>query len=424
MQPVSGSGQGAVKANAAMFPHVGGGVSIGVLAVALCAVGVACSDGDDRDDDGSTITGITLDRAFNGRSFSSPVKLVQHPTNDDRWYVVEQGGLVKTFLASNGVAATTAADIPVDVGSGEQGLLGMAFDPFFDDSGEIYLAYTDASSSGDGDLVLQRWVSGNDGLTFTASTVLLRIPHPVDSNHNGSDLAFGPTDDFLYYSMGDGGGSGDPNRNAQNRNVLLGKILRIDVNATPPAGKTYAIPGGNPFAGNAQCDDGSGTAACPEIFAFGFRNPWRMNFDPVGARLYVGDVGQGAQEEIDRVTNGGNFGWDCFEGELPFQNVAACNSETFVEPEAVYNAGSSGGNAVTGGAVYRGTAIPGLRGFYIFTDFFRGPFFAFDVGIADGPVSPLSASEEHISAFGQGRDGEVYAVDLDGQIRKIVPSPG
>jgi glucose/arabinose dehydrogenase len=404
-----------------MFPTVMRWCWTGVV-VALCAVAVACSDGDSRDEDGGTITGITLDRAFNDRTFSSPVKLVQHPSNDDRWYVVEQGGLVKTFLASNATAATTAADIPIAVGSGEQGLLGMAFDPFFGASGEIYLAYTDAS---DNDLVLQRWLSTNDGLTFTPSTVLLRIPHPGQTNHNGSDIMFGPTDDFLYYSTGDGGGSGDPNRNAQNRGVLLGKILRLDVNATPPAGKTYAIPAGNPHAGNAQCNTGpSAIAACPEIYALGLRNPWRMNFDPATGRLYVGDVGQGAQEEIDRVINGGNFGWDCFEGELEFQNVLACNSETFIEPEAVYNASSAGQNAVTGGAVYRGTAIPGLRGFYIFTDFFRGPFFAFDVTLADGPVQPLSASEVHISAFGQGRDGEVYAVDLDGPIWKIVPSPG
>jgi glucose/arabinose dehydrogenase len=120
---------------------------------------------------------------------------------------------------------------------------------------------------------------------------------------------------------------------------------------------------------------------------------------------------------------GGNYGWDCFEGEVPFQNVTACNSETFVEPEVAYNA-SSGGNAVTGGAVYRSSVIPGLRGFYLYADFFRGPIFAFDVGDDNAPARPTSASEDSISAFGHGRDGEVYPVDLDGTIWKVVPSPG
>ena len=410
-----------------MFPAVVRWRWMAVVAV-LCAGAVACGGGNGSDNEpGDEITGITLAPAFNGRTFNKPVKLVQHPTIDDRWYVVEQDGLVKTFLGSSGTATTTAADIPIAVGFGEQGLLGMAFDPFFASSGEIYLAYTDAS---DEDLVLQRWVSDDNGLTFDPSTVILRIPHPGQTNHNGSDLAFGPNDGFLYYSTGDGGGSGDPDRNAQNRNVLLGKILRLDVNGLDgaiPAGKTYGIPDDNPFESNPQCNvSGAGTVPCPEIWAFGFRNPWRMNFDsgPGGTdRLYVGDVGEGAQEEIDRVVRGGNYGWDCFEGEVPFQNVTACNSETFVEPEVAYEQGS-GGNAVTGGAVYRGSVIPGLRGFYFYADFFRGPIFAFDVEDDNAPAQPTSASEDSISAFGHGRDGEVYPVDLDGPIWKIVPSPG
>jgi hypothetical protein len=303
-----------------MFPRVRRWRSIGGLAAALLAVGSACSGGGGGGGghgDDASLSGISLEAAFGGRTFSAPVKLVQHPTNDHRWYVVEQGGLVKTFLDTDTAAATIAATVGSLGGDGEQGLLGLAFDPGFATSGEVYLAYTDSSNR----LVLARWVSANNGLTFTSNSVVLSIPHTPSTNHNGSDIMFG-SDGFLYYSTGDGGGSDDPEDNAQNRNKLLGKILRIDVNATPPAGKTYAIPVTNPNHLNAQCNAGPGTAPCPEIFALGFRNPWRMNFDPATHKLYVGDVGQGAQEEIDLVTIGGNYGWDCLEGERDHSSLS------------------------------------------------------------------------------------------------------
>jgi Glucose/sorbosone dehydrogenases len=412
-----------------MFPRVRRWRSIGGLAAALFAFGLACGGGGGGGGghgDDAALGGISLEAAFSNRSFSSPVKLVQHPTNDHRWYVVEQGGHVRTFLDTDMNAATDAANVASAVslgGDSEQGLLGLAFDPGFATSGEVYLAYTDSSNR----LVLARWVSANNGLTFTPDSIVLSIPHTPSTNHNGSDIMFG-SDGFLYYSTGDGGGSDDPEDNAQNRNKLLGKILRIDVNATPPAGKTYAIPVTNPNHLNAQCNAGPGTAPCPEIFALGFRNPWRMNFDPATHKLYVGDVGQGAQEEIDLVTIGGNYGWDCLEGERDHSSLsgAVCSgagAPTFIAPEVAYN-DTSGPDSVTGGAVYRGNAIPGLKGFYIYTDFFRGPFFAFDTSVDNAPAQATSASEDNISAFGQGRDGEVYAVDLDGKIWKIVPASG
>jgi glucose/arabinose dehydrogenase len=198
-------------------------------------------------------TNLAFADAFPGRSFNNPVKLVQHPTNADRWYVVEQGGLVKTFLASDSAAPTIAADVDalVSLGFGEQGLLGMAFPPGTS-PGRVYLTYTDDAT---GQSVLARWVSSNGGLTFSPDTVVLAIPHPLN-NHNGGDIVFGP-DGFLYYSMGDGGGGDDPDNNGQNLSTLLGKILRLDVNGAPPEGKTYAIPAGNPFSQNAQCNTGS-----------------------------------------------------------------------------------------------------------------------------------------------------------------------
>jgi glucose/arabinose dehydrogenase len=384
----------------------------------FCAAGVACGGGGHHSNSG----GASLTAAFGGRAFSNPVKLVQHPTDSHRWYVVEQGGLVKTFLDTSPLAAMNAANVAVAdasfVTGDEQGLLGLAFDPDFSTSHEIYLTYTRSGTS-----VLARWVSSDGGLTFTpdASPIELAFGHPF-ANHNGGDLAFG-SDGFLYYSMGDGGSGDDPNDYGQNRNILLGKIMRIDVNSTQGS-DSYAVPPGNPFAtGNAHCNGITTPAAhpCPEIFAYGFRNPWRMNFDPgAPGKLYVGDVGQDAQEEIDIVANGGNYGWDCFEGELAHPTSATCTGP-FVAPEVVYNDSATDSSAVTGGAVYRGTAIPGLVGFYVYTDFYRGPFFAFDTNAANAPAQALSASETHISAFGQGRDGEVYAVDYDGMIWKLVP---
>ena len=204
---------------------------------------------------GSGLGSLVFADAFPGRSFANPVKLVRHPTNSNRWYVVEQGGLVKTFLSTDSAAPTTAANVKQVVGNlgsgGEQGLLGMAFDTDFAATGEVYLTYTNEVTQSS---VLARWVSHDNGMTFApaAPAVVLAISHPFD-NHNGGDLAFG-RDGFLYYSMGDGGGADDPNDNGQNSAVLLGKILRLDVNTAPPAGEAYAIPPDNPNAGNAHCD--------------------------------------------------------------------------------------------------------------------------------------------------------------------------
>ena len=204
---------------------------------------------------GSGLAALAFADAFPGRSFTRPVKLVQHPTDNHRWYVVEQGGAVKTFLDTDTAVPAVAANLAalVSLGnttSGEQGLLGMAFDPGFASSGEVYFAYTDNAA---GTVVLARWVSTDHGLTFAPDTspIVLSTPHDRD-NHNASDIVFG-SDGFLYYSMGDGGGEDDPDNNGQNASVLLGKILRIDVNSAPPAGKTYAIPASNPNAANPQC---------------------------------------------------------------------------------------------------------------------------------------------------------------------------
>lgn len=406
-----------------MFPIVGSWRWIGGV-VAVCIAGVACSGGG-NDDGFRTIPAVDLEPAFGNATFDRPVKLVQHPTNFTRWYIVEQGGRVKTFTGAGDI--TTAADVVaqagVDLGGGnEQGLLGLAFDPNFATSGEIYLTYTDETAD---DSVLARWKSTNNGVTFvpdTPSPVVLAIPHP-HGNHNGGDIVFG-SDGFLYYSMGDGGLNDDPDDNGQDANILLGKILRIDVNALQES-DTYAVPVDNPFAvGNAHCNNLSAPAAhpCPEIWALGFRNPWRMNFDPATGKLYVGDVGELQQEEIDIVVKGANYGWDCMEGEINHSNqtTVSCNFPSFTPPEVVH--GPSEARAIIGGAVYRGSAVPGLQGFYVYGDFETGNFF----GVADAPAQRLALPATDVSAFGQGRDGEVYVVSYSGtpSILRIAPGSG
>jgi glucose/arabinose dehydrogenase len=398
-------------------------MGLGVVLVALMGALAACSSG--GGDGGDTSTGIdaSLVPAFDSLAFASPVKLVQHPDDDDRWYVVEQGGLVRTFLASDPTnSVATAADVPtqkmLNLGSGERGLLGMAFDPGFAASGEVYLAYTDGTLE---TCVLERWTSDDGGETFIPDEVLLVVPHPGATNHNGGDLEFGP-DGFLYWTIGDGGVD---STNSQDTTTLLGNILRLDVNGMPPAGKTYAIPPGNPFAANAQCDGPLPHAAsCPEIFAYGFRNAWRIQFDPATGELWAGDVGQSTEEEIDLVEVGGNYGWPCIEGELRMVSTPPCDvpDSTFAPPEVVHD--RSEARAITGGAVYRGADYPALDGFYVYGDYVTRLFFAFDTASPGAPASRLLVPEAKVTDFGQGRDGEVYVVSFGlPSIQRLAPPP-
>lgn len=402
------------------------------LLLAACGGGGGSGEGGGNGGGGGNLPRIALEPAFGGINFASPVKLVQHPRDDDRWYVVEQGGKIWTFLASNPAATKKLAlDIVaspgIDVGgSGEQGLLGLAFDPDFGAGGaggELYVTYTDATA---GDSMLARYQSPDDDGPFTptADPIVLAIPHPMP-NHNAGDILFGK-DDLLYYGTGDGGGGDDPDDNGQDTSALLGKILRLDVLGAPASGEKYAVPTTNVFsaAGRPFCDAagvGPTGQPCPEIFAWGFRNPWRMHFDPETDLLWVGDVGQSAREEIDLVRGGRNYGWDCREGDIPHPTAFPCAGLVFEPPEAVH--GRSEAQAITGGAVYRGSAIPGLVKFYVYGDFVEGNFFAFDIDDT-APPTKLDLPKKSVTAFGQGRDGEIYAVTFDSpSIYKIVPAP-
>jgi glucose/arabinose dehydrogenase len=270
----------------------------------------------------------------------------------------------------------------------------------------MYVNFTD--TAGDTQVV-EFQMSGGVANTATRRTVL-SVDQPF-ANHNGGDLHFGP-DGFLYITLGDGGSGGDPNTNSQNLNTLLGKILRI--NPTPAGAAAYQIPPGNPFVGRNGLD---------EIWDFGLRNPWRMSFDRTTGDLWIGDVGQGLREEVDfepRGQGGRNWGWDRMEGSL---NVEGAPPPGHVLPIFEYPHGTGGVCAVTGGYVYRGSAIPDLRGAYVFADFCPGQVMAFRQ--SGGRVverAGLGVSTAQLSSFGQDAAGELYVLSLAGGVFKLSPA--
>jgi len=361
-------------------------------------------------------TELGVQRVFPALSFARPVALLQAPGDGSRWFVVEQAGRVLAFTNAPGAGATTTfADIADRVrDGGEMGLLGMAFHPDFPRDPRVYLSYT--SDDADRQSRISEFRLGADGkLDASTERILLRIRQP-ERNHNGGQIAFGP-DGYLYAGFGDGGGANDRHGaigNGQRLTTLLGKMLRID--ARPASG--YRIPPDNPFAGNAPCgSDGGGTAPCPEIFAWGLRNPWRWSFDRQTGALWVGDVGQNALEEIDRVRRGGNYGWRCREAtrETGFPCGAA---DKLLPPVAEYGRGE--GRSVTGGYVYRGSALPGLRGRYVFGDYASGRIWHIPqdaqptLRVAGGTDTDLS-----IASFAEDVDGELYVVDYGGGLYRL-----
>ena len=354
-------------------------------------------------------------------AFDAPVLALQAPGDGSTWYVVEQAGRVLSFDDDPAVATVrTFLDLRSRVDSGgEAGLLGMAFHPAWPADPRVYLSYTatvdDAFVSRITEL---RSRDGGATLDVQGERVLLTVAQPA-RNHNGGHLAFGPDDGLLYAGFGDGGGAGDssaPIGNGQRLTTLLGKMLRLDV-----AGDgVYGIPAGNPYAGNARCDGGTGDALCPEIYAYGFRNPWRWSFDRATGELWVADVGQGAREEVDRVEAGGNYGWRCFEGTQPFDSDCGPNAGTSLPPVAEYD--HSAGRSVTGGYVYRGAAFPGLAGRYVFGDFITGRLWQLPASVQ--PTRGVTATEAvetglSLVSFAEDAAGELYALDYAGALHRV-----
>lgn len=350
-------------------------------------------------------------------SFSQPVALLQVPGDGSRWYVLQKNGVVLSFDNDPAVSnPSLVLDLSAVVNSsGEGGLLGMAFHPDVASNGEVYLSYT--RTGGPLESVVSRF--GFDAAANTidpnSEEILLTLAQPA-ANHNGGHVAFGP-DGYLYVGFGDGGGAGDPFENGQDTTNIFGTIVRIDVDGVAP----YEIPADNPFAGQTECFAGIGTMDCPEIYAWGLRNPWRFSFDRLSGELWVGDVGQDAWEEIDRVELGLNYGWDEREGAHCFEPPSGCSTAN-VDPITEY--GHNVGRSVTGGYVYRGSAIPDLQGYYVFGDFISGRVWAIDATSGQGTVpEELLISPYSIVTFAEGEDGELYVVDFGGRAYRVVAAP-
>ena len=352
-----------------------------------------------------------------------PVQVTQAPNDPSRLFIVQQNGAIRIF--ENGALLPTPF---LNIGSltsdgPEQGLLSMAFDPDYETTGHFWVYYTDDIAT-PGDITIARYtVSANpDVANPDSALIVLVIPHPVNANHNGGLLVFGP-DGYLYVGTGDGGSGGDPPDNAQNKNVLLGKMLRLDVHGTGavPCGQTtpapYAIPPSNPFVGAAGCD---------EIWAYGLRNPWRYSFDRDTDDLIIGDVGQNLWEEIDfqpaDSEGGENWGWRRMEGFHCYNPGTNCNDGTLELPILEY--GHNLGCSVTGGYRYRGSVIPGIFGSYFYGDYCTGRIWeAVQDGSGDWSSTQVLDTGHNISGWGEDLAGEVYLCHHGGEVYKLTRAP-
>ena len=342
-----------------------------------------------------------------GAANLSVVELALIPGSPDEAIVVQQSGPMYRVSLSGAFAPELWGNITQLLESpgtrhNEEGLLSLAFSPDFAQDGRVYLYYT--TDDPDDRSVLERFNATNTDLDGGSAHELLSIPQFM-GNHNGGHVAF-DHDGYLLLSLGDGGGGGDPEDNGQDLDSLLGKVLRIDV--SPTSG--YAIPGGNPFANAPGLD---------EIFAYGFRNPWRMTVDSLTGDIWLGDVGQGEWEEVDHVTAGGNYGWDCYEGFEEFEfpgDPDQCTGKQFTQPRAVYGHGF--GLAVTGGFVYRGSAMPELYGWYVYGDFYSGRIWGVNTAGNSDPVQ-LTKESVNVASFTELPNGELLIVSYSDGIFQL-----
>lgn len=349
---------------------------------------------------------------------NSPMEIISPPDASGRMFIIERAGTIR-ILTGTTLATGNFLDITALVSTlGERGLLSLAFHPGYATNRYFFLLYNNPA----GDLVLSRYRTDavDPNLADPASgTILMSIPHPTNTNHNGGKLAFG-TDGNLFWSTGDGGSSNDPLNNAQNGNSLLGKMLRLNVDSFNTA-PYYVIPADNPFVGN--------PAVADEIWNLGLRNPFRWSFDRLNGDMWIGDVGQGAWEEVDRATLAGssglNYGWRCREGA--HDNITGgCAPTGYTDPVFEYD--RTVGQCITGGYVYRGSNYPSIYGKYICVDFLSNNAFI----VTPGATAPYAAVMQagmpgSITSFGEDATGELYATTIGGTIYAVegnaVPLP-
>ncbi len=330
------------------------------------------------------------------QGLNQPLYLTHASDGTGRLYIVEQGGTVR-LLDDGKLTAQPFLDISERVLSGsERGLLGLAFHPDFPNNERLFVNYT---RKPDGATVVSEFRVTDGMADQDSEQVLLTVAQPY-ANHNGGMLSFGP-DGFLYIGLGDGGFAGDPGNRAQAKDSLLGKLLRIDVSHGAP----YAIPADNPFV------KGGGRA---EIYAYGFRNPWRFSFDRETGELWLADVGQNGWEEINVVERGKNYGWRVMEGNHCFLPPLGCNRAGLAPPRAEYR-NKSPRCSITGGYVYRGQTVPALTGVYVFGDYCSGEVMALR---GDKP-EVLTSSKLRIASLGEDEQGEIYVIDHQGGVYRI-----
>lgn len=361
-----------------------------------------------------------------GTNFSLPVAVVNAGDNSQRLFIVEKRGQIEVIpnLVSGEKLADPFLDITsiVDASQNEQGLLGLAFHPDYENNGFFYVNYIfDPAFGGDVTRISRFSVTSNPNIADPNSEmVLMEFGQPF-INHNGGDLHFGP-DGYLYIATGDGGGSGDTQNNSQTTTNLLGNILRIDVDGDDfPADplKNYAIPTDNPFVMDSMIED--------EIYHYGLRNPWRMSFDAMNGDLYIGDVGQFSREEINFIpagTSGLNLGWKCMEGFSQFSNSNSCNEGVaqgiFYPP--IFDVQHNTAESITGGFVYRGSTFTDFQGWYFCIDFLTDRMWQLkrDMNGDWQNILVTGLGVSSISSFGVSENNELYAVSYGGTLYRII----
>lgn len=349
--------------------------------------------------------------------YSSPIFVTYAPGDTTRLFVVEKGGIIK--IIKNGTPlATPFLDIDsiVNSVSSEQGLLGLAFDPNYATNGRFFVSYT--GNVGGESIIARYGVSANpDIANATAQLKVITVAQPF-ANHNGGMIAFSPIDGYLYIALGDGGSGGDPQNRAQNLDSLLGKMLRLDVSGAV----AYTIPPDNPFIGLIPGRD--------EIWAYGYRNPWRFSFDRQNGDMWIADVGQGNIEEVDfepSSSDGGvNYGWRLKEGFNCFNPGSGCDPGGVLTDPITQYFHDGGKCSITGGYIYRGCAIPDLQGSYFYGDYCTGEIWSIRYNgsaVVDSVYRDAAIGQPGFAlvSFGEDALGELYIVRISGSIYKIVP---
>ncbi len=350
--------------------------------------------------------------------FSSPVE-INHPANDSRLFVVQQGGLIRIVSSAGVVNSIPFLNLSSIISTGgERGLLGLAFHPNYATNGLFFVNYTNTS----GNTVIAKYsvnLASSPNVANTSGTILMTINQPY-ANHNGGCLRFG-LDGFLYIGMGDGGSGGDPQGYSQNltidaanpTRVFLGKMLRIDVNGTNGA-LNYSIPSTNPYVGQAGKE---------EIWARGLRNPWKFSFNRLNGDLWIADVGQQNAEEINKTVSplpntGLNFGWRCYEGNLSYNTSGCVAQNTMVAPVGQYSH-ADGSCSITGGYLYTGSLYPNLLNKYIFADYCLNRIGYLDATTNAITYSTTFSTNNFITTFGEDINGEILVLGSNGTMYKV-----